>query len=62
MPIVEVKAFEQRFADPAISERLIEKLTNAVVEVFGEQVRAETWVVLEGVSPQRWGFGGAVRR
>ena len=62
MPIIEVKAFERRFEDPETSERLIARLTDALCEVYGEELRAETWVVLEGVDPSRWGFGGEVRK
>lgn len=61
MPLIEVKAFEQRFADAEKSAVLIERLTEAMVEVYGEPVRDETWVVLDGVSPRNWGFGGKVR-
>lgn len=61
MPIIEVKAFEHRFDDVEVTGRLIERLTDAFVEVYGEAVREETWVILDGVAPQRWGFGGKVR-
>lgn len=61
MPIIEVKAFETRFADDETAQQLIAKLTDAFVDVYGEAVRDETWVVLDGVSPGRWGFGGKVR-
>jgi 4-oxalocrotonate tautomerase len=61
MPLIEVTAFENRFEDDEKSEQLIEKLTEAMVEVYGEQVRDETWVVLDGVSPKHWGFGGKRR-
>jgi 4-oxalocrotonate tautomerase len=56
-----VKAFEHRFDDVETTGRLIERLTDAFVEVYGEAVRDETWVILQGVPPQRWGFGGTVR-
>ncbi len=62
MPYIEVKAFEKRFADPQTNERLIARLTDALCEVLGEEVREETWIVLEGVEPDKWGFGGAVRK
>ena len=62
MPIIEVKAFEGRFEDPETAERLISKLTDALCDVYGEELREETWVVLEGVDPPRWGFGGKVRK
>jgi 4-oxalocrotonate tautomerase len=61
MPLIEVKAFDRRFEDDDTAARLIARLTEAFVDIYGEEVRAETWVVLEGVSPKRWGFGGKVR-
>ena len=62
VPLIEVKAFERRFEDEATAERLIAALTDAMCDVFGEPVRDEVWVIVEGVSPTRWGFGGQVRR
>jgi 4-oxalocrotonate tautomerase len=61
MPLIEVKAFERRFEDPQTAELLIAKLTDALCDVYGEELRAETWVLLEGVESSRWGFGGEVR-
>lgn len=61
MPLIEVKAFERRFADDEAAAQLIAKLTDAACSVFGEAARDEIWVVVEGVSPSRWGFGGKVR-
>jgi len=61
MPLIEVKAFERRFEDAEAAPRLIAALTDAMCDVFGEDVRDEVWVVVEGVSPSRWGFGGKVR-
>ena len=62
MPLIEVKAFERRFDDPEATERLIAGLTDALCEVFGEEVRDETWVIVDGVAPSQWGFGGEVRK
>jgi 4-oxalocrotonate tautomerase len=62
MPIIEVKAFAGRFEDEAKSEELIAKLTDAMCEVHGEELRDETWVLLTGVDKSHWGFGGAVRK
>ena len=45
MPIIEVKAFERRFQDPEQSRLVIERLTDALVSVYGESVRSETWVL-----------------
>jgi 4-oxalocrotonate tautomerase len=61
MPLIEVKAFDRRFDDDETAARVIANLTDAFVAVYGEEVRDETWVILEGVSPKRWGFGGRVR-
>lgn len=61
MPFIEVKAFEHRFQDDEKAELLIRKLTEAFGEVYGEEVGRETEVVLTGVSPKHWGFGGARR-
>lgn len=61
MPLIEVKAFDRRFDDPEATKRLIAGLTDALCEVFGEDVREETWVIVEGVEPSRWGFAGNVR-
>lgn len=62
MPLIEVKAFERRFDDLESAERLIAKVTDALCQVYGEELREETWVVLEGIEPARWGFGGKVRK
>lgn len=62
MPIIEVKAFDRRFdSDQAKAEQLIGRLTDAITEVYGEEMRDETWVILEGVKPNHWGFGGRLR-
>ena len=58
MPYIEVKAVDRRFADPAVSERLIAALTDAACEVFGEEARSQIWVVIAGVPAERWGIGG----
>lgn len=61
MPIIEVKAFSHRFEREDACAELVERLTDVVRELFGEAAAQETWVVLEGVSPQHWGFGGVLR-
>lgn len=57
MPIVTTKLFEGRLDDEN-EPKLIAALTDAVVSVFGEDVRDKTWVVLEEIPPKHWGFGG----
>ena len=61
MAIIEIKAFDWRFSDQETVDRLIDRVTEAFVEVYGEEHRAETWVLVSGVEPSRWGFGGKVR-
>jgi 4-oxalocrotonate tautomerase len=61
MPLIEVTAFKSRFESDSQARELIARLTDAMVDVYGEDVRAETWVILNGVSKERWGFGGNVR-
>jgi 4-oxalocrotonate tautomerase len=61
MPLIEVTAFKARFESDEKAQELIARLTDAMVEVYGENVREETWVILNGVAKKRWGFGGKVR-
>jgi 4-oxalocrotonate tautomerase len=58
MPLIEVKATDRRFDDPAANERLIAALTDAACQVLGEEARPQIWVVLTGVPASRWGIGG----
>ncbi|MBB1242010.1 tautomerase family protein [Streptomyces durbertensis] len=57
MPFIDVKIYDRRL-DEESERELIERLTQAVVDVFDESVRDQTWVTLTGVAPQRWGIGG----
>ena len=59
VPYIEVKAFDRRI-DDASARRVIEKLTDALCDALGEEVREATWVVVEGVPPSRWGIAGQV--
>jgi phenylpyruvate tautomerase PptA (4-oxalocrotonate tautomerase family) len=61
MPLIEVKAFESRFDDDAKAALLIEKLTAALGEVYGQDLADETWVILQGYPPAHWGFAGTRR-
>jgi 4-oxalocrotonate tautomerase len=60
MPIIEVKMFDRRVDDESAA-KVIQNLTDGLCAAVGEEVREETWVIVEGVSPKRWGFGGSVR-
>jgi 4-oxalocrotonate tautomerase len=58
MPLVTVKVFERRL-DPASEARIIQKLTDALLEALeAEDLREHTWVLVEGYDPHRWGRGG----
>jgi 4-oxalocrotonate tautomerase len=45
------------FATPQTQE-IIERLTDAVVEVEGENTRRSVWCVIEEVANCEWGIGG----
>jgi 4-oxalocrotonate tautomerase len=57
MPMIEMKIYESRL-NPDIRRGLISKLTNAVVDVFGEGIREQTWIVLTPVRESHWGVAG----
>ena len=57
MPLVNVKVIEGVFSSEQKQE-IIERLTDAMVAVEGEAMRAVTWVVVEEVRRGDWGIGG----
>ena len=57
MPLVTVKLIEGVF-DAEEKREMVEKLTEAMVEVEGESMRGVTWVVLEEVRSGDWSVGG----
>ncbi len=57
MPFVNVKLIEGVF-DADQKREMIERLTEAMVEIEGENMRGVTWVVLEEVNSGDWGIGG----
>jgi 4-oxalocrotonate tautomerase len=57
MPIVNVKVIEGVFDDDQ-KRSMIEKLTDAMVEVEGENMRGVTWVFIEESKSGDWGLGG----
>ena len=57
MPLVDIEVIEGVF-DDAQKARMIEKVTDAMVEVEGENMRAVTWVRLKEVRSGQWGIGG----
>ena len=57
MPMVNVKVIEGVFTDDEKRE-MIEKLTDTMVEIEGENMRGVTWVVIDEVKSGDWGLGG----
>ena len=57
MPLVNVKLIEGVF-DADEKREMIEKLTDAMIEVEGENLREATLVILEEVKSGDWAPGG----
>lgn len=57
MPIINVKVIENVFTAEQ-KTRMIEKLTDAMVAIEGESLRAVTWVYIESVKGGEFGIGG----
>ena len=57
MPMINVKLIEGVF-DAAQKQEMIEKLTDAMVGIEGENMRSVTWVVIEEAKSGDWGIGG----
>ncbi|HEY7537697.1 MAG TPA: 4-oxalocrotonate tautomerase family protein [Gaiellaceae bacterium] len=57
MPLLTVKLIEGVFTDSEKRE-MIEKLTDTMVEIEGENMRGVTWVVIEEVKSGDWGIAG----
>jgi 4-oxalocrotonate tautomerase len=57
MPLVNVKVIEGVFDDSQKRE-MIEKLTETMIEIEGENLRGATVVLVEEVKSGDWGIGG----
>ncbi len=57
MPIINVKLIEDVFT-PDQKREIIERLTDAMVSIEGENLRPVTWVVVEEVASGDMGVGG----
>jgi 4-oxalocrotonate tautomerase len=57
MPLVQVRLIKGVFTEQQKS-RMIEKLTDAMVSIEGENLRGVTWVTIEEVPSGEWGIGG----
>jgi 4-oxalocrotonate tautomerase len=57
MPLIQVKLIENVFSRDE-KRRMIESLTDAMVEIEGESMRPVTWVTIEEVASGEWGIAG----
>jgi 4-oxalocrotonate tautomerase len=57
MPFIEVKVIEGVFTHPQKKE-IVERLTDAMVQIEGENMRQVTWCVIQEVASGDWGIGG----
>jgi 4-oxalocrotonate tautomerase len=57
MPFVQVKLIEGVF-DDAQKREMASKVTEAMIDVEGENMRPVTWVVIEEARSGEWGIGG----
>lgn len=57
MPLVNVKVIEGVFSDQQ-KRAMVEKLTDAMVAIEGENMRQVTWVVIDEVKSGDWALGG----
>jgi 4-oxalocrotonate tautomerase len=57
MPLVDIHVIRDVFT-PAQKQELIEKVTEAMVAVEGENMRGVTWVKINEVESGDWAIGG----
>ncbi|PVU82603.1 4-oxalocrotonate tautomerase [Cellulomonas sp. WB94] len=57
MPLINVKIIEGVF-DADQKRQIVERLTDAMVGIEGENMRPVTWCVVEEVRSGDWGIGG----
>jgi len=61
MPLINVKLIEEVFS-PQQKREIIEKVTDAMASIEGENMRGVTLVLVEEVRSGDWGIGGQVSR
>jgi 4-oxalocrotonate tautomerase len=57
VPLIQVKVIEGVFTGPQRRE-MVERLSEAMIEVAGESMRGVTWCMVEEVTSGEWGIGG----
>lgn len=59
MPLTTIKVIEGVFSKEQ-KAKIIEKVTEAEIEVWGEGMRNLTWVIVEEVKQEDWVIGGKI--
>jgi 4-oxalocrotonate tautomerase len=57
VPLIQVKVIEGVFTGPQKRE-IVERLSEAMIEVAGESMRRITWCTVEEVAGGEWSIGG----
>ena len=57
MPLINVKLIEGVF-DTEQKQEIVRRLTDAMVEIEGENIRPVTWCIVEEVASGDWGIAG----
>ena len=57
MPLIQIKVVEGVLTTDEKSQ-MISRVTDAVLSVYGENLRPHTWVTVEDVPEGQWGLGG----
>ncbi len=57
MPLINIDLIENVFS-PSQKREIIEKITQAMVDIEGEPLREVTWVKINEVKEGDWGIGG----
>ncbi len=57
MPLINVKVIDNVFTAEQKHD-IVTRLTEAMVEIEGENMRTVTWVIVEEVRSGDWGIGG----
>lgn len=57
MPLVDIQLIEGVF-DAEQKRRMIEEVTETMVGIEGEAMRAVTWVRVQEIASGEWGIGG----
>jgi len=59
MPLIQIKLLDEIFSIGQ-KQQIIEKFTEIMVEIAGENIRPVTWVIIEEIKNCNWGISGEV--